>query len=93
VGQHEWGWEVSIYDSDIENLPVNIRLAMTDEMTTLDVLLPDDLNYTLRMTKESAIAAYKSEYIKQIIPANLKSARLNLKQITARIIFKTICLK
>ena len=63
VGQHERGWQVSIYDSDIENLPVNIRLAMTDEMTTLDVLLPDDLNYTLRMTKESAIElAYRILY-------------------------------
>ena len=54
---------MSIDNSDIENLPVNIRLVMTDEMTTLDVLLPDDLNYTLRMTRESAIEmAYRILY-------------------------------
>jgi len=46
---------VSIYDSDIVNQPVNIRLGMTEEMTALDVILPGDVLYTLRMTKESAI--------------------------------------
>ena len=40
---------------DFDNQPVSIRLGMTEEMTTLDILLPNDLNYTLRMTKESAI--------------------------------------
>ena len=54
-------------DNDIDNQPVNIRLGMTEEITTLDVILPGDILYTLRMTKESAIElAYRILYYYEV---------------------------